>query len=127
MADDLQPGDDLLKMFRSSSASRKSRRGYVRLDPAHVPADNDAKGAEAVAKTAVLASPAAARASPGPSLKKSASTSASRTKSHPLFSFFDPSSRKKPKMKPELVRYLEYIKEGGTWDPTTNRPVIYFK
>ncbi|XP_068638773.1 uncharacterized protein [Aristolochia californica] len=127
MADDHQSGDDLLKLFRSSSTTRRSRRGYLRLDPTHVLDSNDPKtnGTEA-AGASVLASPAA-RASPSPSLKKSPSTSASRTKSHPLFSFFDKSSRKKPKVKPELMRYMEYIKEGGTWDPNSNRPVIYFK
>lgn len=58
---------------------------------------------------------------------------------HPLLSFFDVggSQRKKNKTKnkkksattakPEFSRYLEYVKEGGVWDATSNGPVIYYK
>ncbi|XP_010444789.1 PREDICTED: uncharacterized protein LOC104727391 [Camelina sativa] len=54
---------------------------------------------------------------------------------HPLFSFFDMSlKRKKQKKKstrttakPEYARYLEYVKEGGVWDNTSNEPVIYYR
>ncbi|CDY30774.1 BnaC07g16740D [Brassica napus] len=55
---------------------------------------------------------------------------------HPLLSFFDIGSQKKKKKtkkkttttaKPEFSRYLEYVKEGGVWDATSNGPVIYYK
>ncbi|KAF8104500.1 hypothetical protein N665_0171s0008 [Sinapis alba] len=53
---------------------------------------------------------------------------------HPLFSFFDVGSqRRKNKKKrtttakPEFSRYMEYVKEGGVWDATSNGPVIYYK
>ncbi|XP_009103525.1 uncharacterized protein LOC103829600 [Brassica rapa] len=56
---------------------------------------------------------------------------------HPLLSFFDIGSQRKKKKtktkkskttaKPEFSRYLEYVKEGGVWDATSNGPVIYYK
>ncbi|KAJ0239016.1 Uncharacterized protein HA466_0235360 [Hirschfeldia incana] len=55
---------------------------------------------------------------------------------HPLFSFFDIGLQRKNKKKkkknkttakPEFSRYLEYVKEGGVWDGTSNGPVIYYK
>lgn len=55
---------------------------------------------------------------------------------HPLLSFFDVRlQRKKNKTKkksttsakPEFARYLEYIKEGGVWDATSNGPAIYYR
>lgn len=27
----------------------------------------------------------------------------------------------------EFLRYLEYMKEAGSWDPISNGPVIYFR
>ncbi|KAI3415103.1 uncharacterized protein J3R85_015408 [Psidium guajava] len=48
-------------------------------------------------------------------------------KSHPLFSLFDGSRRrKKVTARPELARYLEYVKEGGLWDADSNKPVIHY-
>ncbi|XP_010548315.1 PREDICTED: uncharacterized protein LOC104819775 [Tarenaya hassleriana] len=53
--------------------------------------------------------------------------------SHPIFSLFEglysnsSSRKKKTTAKPEFSRYLEYLKEGGMWDPRSNMPVIYFK
>ncbi|KAL8143390.1 hypothetical protein V2J09_016422 [Rumex salicifolius] len=38
-----------------------------------------------------------------------------KNKSHPVFSLFN-SRRKKMSAKPELVRYMEYLKEDGRWD-----------
>ncbi|KAG2327295.1 hypothetical protein Bca4012_036297 [Brassica carinata] len=53
---------------------------------------------------------------------------------HPLLSFFDIGLQRKKKnkkskttAKPEFSRYLEYVKEGGVWDGTSNGPVIYYK
>ncbi|KAI3722811.1 hypothetical protein L2E82_33916 [Cichorium intybus] len=48
------------------------------------------------------------------------------SKVHPLFSIFERKSRKKKATaKPEFSRYMQYLKEGGTWDPNSSRPVIY--
>ncbi|CAH8365682.1 unnamed protein product [Eruca vesicaria subsp. sativa] len=55
---------------------------------------------------------------------------------HPLLSFFDVRFQKKKKKttkknlataKPEFARYMEYLKEGGVWDPNSNAPVIHYK
>lgn len=51
------------------------------------------------------------------------------TKSHPLFSLFDSTRRRRKKKttaRPEFARYLEYVKEGGLWDMNSNKPVIYY-
>lgn len=49
-------------------------------------------------------------------------------RSHPLLNFLGAPRRKKvTAVKPEFIRYLEYMKEGGRWDADSNRPVIYFK
>lgn len=50
--------------------------------------------------------------------------------SHPIFSLFDGrrrSNKKKATAKPEFSRYVEYLKEGGMWDSSSNTPIIYFK
>ncbi|THG17932.1 uncharacterized protein LOC114267822 [Camellia sinensis] len=47
---------------------------------------------------------------------------------HPWFGLFDRRRRrKKATAKPEVARYLEYVKEGGVWDVNSNMPVIYYK
>lgn len=56
---------------------------------------------------------------------------------HPLLSFFDVRFQRKkkkkttkkssPTAKPEFARYLEYVKEGGVWDPNSNAPVIHYR
>ncbi|EPS58222.1 hypothetical protein M569_16593, partial [Genlisea aurea] len=50
-------------------------------------------------------------------------------KVHPFFSFFPLAQRKKKAAtaKPEVSRYLEYLKEGGAWDSKINAPVMYYK
>lgn len=45
----------------------------------------------------------------------------------PLFSIFEKRRRKKATAKPEFARYMEYVKEGGTWDAKSNMPVIHYK
>lgn len=50
-----------------------------------------------------------------------------KKKSHPIFSFMDFAGKKKATAKPEMVRYVEYLKEGGMWDSDSNKPVIYYK
>lgn len=45
----------------------------------------------------------------------------------PIFSIFEKRRRKKATAKPEFARYMEYVKEGGTWDAKLNMPVIHYK
>ena len=50
------------------------------------------------------------------------------SKIHPIFGLtFETRRRKKPTAKPEFARYVEYLKEGGKWDVSSNMPVIYYK
>ncbi|KAI3798875.1 hypothetical protein L1987_34159 [Smallanthus sonchifolius] len=47
------------------------------------------------------------------------------SKLHPLFSLFERKSRmKKATAKPEFSRYMQYIKEGGTWDANAVKPTV---
>ncbi|XP_074365417.1 uncharacterized protein LOC141706564 [Apium graveolens] len=45
----------------------------------------------------------------------------------PIFSIFEKRRQKKATAKPEFARYMEYVKEGGTWDAKLNMPVIHYK
>ncbi|KAG6484546.1 uncharacterized protein LOC122009671 [Zingiber officinale] len=45
---------------------------------------------------------------------------------HPVIRILEAPS-KKATSRPEFLRYLEYLKEGGTWEPNSERPFIYFK
>ncbi|RYR10817.1 hypothetical protein Ahy_B05g079302 isoform E [Arachis hypogaea] len=58
---------------------------------------------------------------------KKASSNQKSTHPHPLFGFFDLRRKKKTTARPEFIRYLEYMKEGGVWDSNSNKPVIYYK
>ncbi|XP_028774634.1 uncharacterized protein LOC114731591 [Neltuma alba] len=60
-------------------------------------------------------------------LQRQPTKKTTKEKSHPLFSFMDFRRKKKPTSRPEFVRYLEYLKEGGMWDLNSNKPVIYYK
>nr|GEU83117.1 hypothetical protein [Tanacetum cinerariifolium] len=45
---------------------------------------------------------------------------------HPIFAIFGKGGRrKKATAKPEFARYMQYLKEGGVWNPNQSRPVIY--
>ena len=59
--------------------------------------------------------------------EKPAAKKASKNVSHPLFSLFYGSRKRKTTAKPEFARYLEYVKEGGLWDTKSNMPVLYYK
>lgn len=60
-------------------------------------------------------------------LQRQSTKKSTKEKSHPLFSFMDFRRKKKPTSRPEVVRYLEYLKEGGMWDLNSNKPVIHYK
>ncbi|KAL0906818.1 hypothetical protein M5K25_025343 [Dendrobium thyrsiflorum] len=58
---------------------------------------------------------------------KKAGAAAHSSKGHPVLNFFGASNKEKAAAKPEMMRYLEYMKEAGTWEPSSDSPVIYFK
>uniref|UniRef100_A0A1J3EXG7 Uncharacterized protein n=1 Tax=Noccaea caerulescens TaxID=107243 RepID=A0A1J3EXG7_NOCCA len=117
-------------MFRAMS-TRKIHGGYEKLGEEEprlkrvtsVPASvygNSRNPIEEVKKTPTT-----------PSSVKSSGSSV-----HPLFSFFDVRFQRKkkkttkkssPTAKPEFARYMEYVKEGGVWDPNSNSPVIHYR
>ncbi|XP_020584726.1 uncharacterized protein LOC110027578 [Phalaenopsis equestris] len=59
--------------------------------------------------------------------KKAAAASRTSNSSHPVLTFFGSSNKEKAAAKPEMMRYLEYMKEAGTWEPSSASPAIYFK
>lgn len=64
----------------------------------------------------------------GGNLQRQPTKKASKEKkSHPLFNFMDFRRKKKTTSRPEFARYLEYVKEGGMWDLSSNKPVLYYK
>ncbi|XP_058082692.1 uncharacterized protein LOC131230748 [Magnolia sinica] len=120
-------------MYRSS-IFKKSRRGYERLgdDSASLLSDLkspsvviEEKGNEEVAvRMASVTKNHTWKMTDSNVVKLSTKV----IKSHPLLSYFHASRRKKATtLKPEFIRYLEYVKEGGVWDPHSNRPIMYFK
>ncbi|CAI9110815.1 OLC1v1010904C1 [Oldenlandia corymbosa var. corymbosa] len=46
------------------------------------------------------------------------------SKVHPIFTLFHPRLRQKATAKPEVSRYLEYLKEGGILPTNGNMPVV---
>ncbi|KAJ0253644.1 hypothetical protein HA466_0113000 [Hirschfeldia incana] len=69
-------------------------------------------------------------------VKKTPTVKPTGSSVHPLLSFFDIRFQKKKKKKskkslttakPEFARYMEYVKEGGVWDPNSNAPVIHYR
>ncbi|KAG0458266.1 hypothetical protein HPP92_023423 [Vanilla planifolia] len=91
----------------SSLLPQKSRRGYRRLLSRPRSADASAEGVG--------------------EKKKDAAGVAPRPSSHPLLKLLRASNKEKAVAQPEFLRYLEYTREAGTWDPSSDRPVLYFK
>ncbi|XP_055961509.1 uncharacterized protein LOC130015424 [Mercurialis annua] len=58
---------------------------------------------------------------------KPASKKLTKIAAHPLFTLFDSRRKKKTTANPELTRYLQYMREGGTWNANSNMPVIFYK
>jgi hypothetical protein len=46
--------------------------------------------------------------------------------SHPVLKILN-APTKKATSRPEFLRYLEYIKEAGSWGDDSERPSIYYK
>ncbi|KAF3334822.1 hypothetical protein FCM35_KLT21426 [Carex littledalei] len=46
--------------------------------------------------------------------------------SHPVLKILD-APTKRATSRPEFLRYLEYVKEAGSWDADSERPSIYYK
>lgn len=116
-------------MFRSTSTRRGSAK-YEKLEKES--AVNGISNEELKRSTSL---PSRAQGSPlgdinlqrNPTKKASDKNNQKEKKTHPLFSFFDLRRKKKITAKPEIARYLEYVKEGGMWDLDSNKPVIYYK
>ncbi|XP_031499147.1 uncharacterized protein LOC116263548 [Nymphaea colorata] len=45
---------------------------------------------------------------------------------HPLTRLSDASECKKMTKRPETARYLNYLKEAGRWEDSSDRPVMHF-
>ena len=62
----------------------------------------------------------------GGTLKRNLTKKDTKGKSHPLLSLLYLHRKKKTTARPEFLRYLEYVKEGGIWDLNSNKAVIYY-
>ncbi|KAK4741439.1 hypothetical protein SAY87_025027 [Trapa incisa] len=125
-------------MFRALS-TRRSLQGYEKLgedEPSIGLLDVKLQRSATLPAGRFLGSqmavlPVGTKLKPSPSKKASGKSS-----SHPLFSLFERRSRKSKKAtvtaatvtaRPEFARYLNYVREGGSWDPKSNVPVIYYR
>ncbi|ESQ45437.1 hypothetical protein EUTSA_v10010834mg [Eutrema salsugineum] len=114
-------------MFRAMS-TRKSHGGYEKLG------DEEPRLKRV---TSVPASVYGNSRNPIQEVKKTPTAKATGGSVHPLLSFFDVRFQRKKKKKPtkkslatakpEFARYMEYVKEGGVWDPNSNAPVIHYR
>ncbi|KFK34336.1 hypothetical protein AALP_AA5G131900 [Arabis alpina] len=116
-------------MFRAMS-TRRVHGGYEKLG------DEEARLKRV---TSVPASVYGHSRNPIQEVKKTPTPTAKPTGGsvHPLLSFFDVHFQRKkkkttkkkssPTAKPEFARYLEYVKEGGVWDSSSNAPVIHYR
>ncbi|KAG6488334.1 uncharacterized protein LOC122007938 [Zingiber officinale] len=94
----------------NASEYRWSRQGYRRLSSQQLSIDL-AENAETTAATTTM-------------LKRSKTTSDAKV--HPVMRILHTPSKKET-VRPEFLRYLEYMREAGSWDPSSDRPTIYFK
>ncbi|KAI4314827.1 hypothetical protein L6164_027695 [Bauhinia variegata] len=122
-------------MFRSAS-TRAGPFRYERLgkETAAIPLIEGLKRSASVSASANARTFGSSRKPALGSISNSAETlqrnpteKSRKEKTHPLFGFMDFRGKKKTTSKPEFSRYLEYLKEGGTWDFNSNMPVIYYK
>ncbi|CAL9187174.1 unnamed protein product [Musa acuminata subsp. burmannicoides] len=98
-----------------ASGRRRSRRGYRRLLSRQSSFDL-AEGDEATTTTAAAATVS--------EMKRSNTTR--EIKAHPVIRIME-KPPKKATATPEFLRYLEYMREAGTWHPNSDAPAIYFK
>lgn len=118
-------------MFRSVSTKMGPRR-YERLDEDASSGEGGFMKEELKRSTSVppireMASASTSTSTSVATLQRNPTKKVSKEKSHPIFRFLDFRRKKKTTATPELVRYLEYVKEGGIWDSDSNKPVIYYK
>ncbi|CAH8385082.1 unnamed protein product [Eruca vesicaria subsp. sativa] len=114
-------------MFRAMS-TRKIHGGYEKLG------EEEPKLKRG---TSVPASVYGDSRNPVQEVKKTPTVKPTGGSVHPLLSFFDLRSQKNKNKKktkkssatakPEFARYMEYVKEGGVWDPNSNAPVIHYR
>lgn len=91
---------------------QKSRRGYRRILSHQFSFDSSEDADAKAVKTKTKAKK--------PSKRKDA-------KAHPVVAVIEASKMEKAAAKPEFLRYLEYMREAGTWDVQSEKPTIYFK
>ncbi|KAG6523084.1 uncharacterized protein LOC122048058 [Zingiber officinale] len=103
----------------NASEFRWSRRGYRRLSSRQHSFDL-AENAE----TTVATTTTTPTTSFPTTLKRSKTTR--DVKAHPVMRILQAPSKKET-ARPEFLRYLEYVREAGSWDPTSDKPTIYFK
>ncbi|XP_028760350.1 uncharacterized protein LOC114761928 [Neltuma alba] len=110
-------------MFRSASSGRGAGK-YEKLgEEASGSGDASVKGELKRSTTLASTRETGASLQRNPTKKKD-----SKEKSHPIFSFMDfGGKKKKTTARPEMVRYVEYLKEAGMWDLDSDEPVIYYK
>ncbi|XP_023749090.1 uncharacterized protein LOC111897368 [Lactuca sativa] len=116
-------------MFRAMS-TRKGRRGYDQLisEPT---ADDDLLSEPQMIRSTTLPpnffGDLPAKFVPEPKVPNFIKKEAKKlSKLDPLFSLFEKKNRKKKATaKPEFARYMQYLKEGGSWNPNSTMPVIY--
>ncbi|OIW11013.1 hypothetical protein TanjilG_22820 [Lupinus angustifolius] len=113
-------------MFRSTSTIRGSSK-YEKLEKGY---DGNETWNEELKRSTSLPSTAQGSAFEGIKLHRNLTKKGNdnkKEKIHPLFNLLDFHRKKKTMAKPELSRYLDYLKEGGIWDSDSNKPVIYYK
>ncbi|XP_074579185.1 uncharacterized protein LOC141835706 [Curcuma longa] len=98
----------------NASEYRWSRRGYSRLS-SRKPSFDLAENAETTTTATSTTTP-----------KRSKTTTRDDIKAHPVMRILQAPSKKET-ARPEFLRYLEYVREAGSWDPSSDRPTIYFK
>ncbi|XP_042466365.1 uncharacterized protein LOC122048919 [Zingiber officinale] len=96
---------------------RWSQRGYRRLSSQQHSFDL----AENIEMTAVTTTTTTTTSFPR-TLKRSKTTR--DVKAHPVMRILQAPSKKET-TRPEFLRYLEYVREAGSWDPTSDKPTIY--
>ncbi|CAN6452956.1 unnamed protein product [Victoria cruziana] len=109
-------------MLRTLSLHRDGRRYYELVEEEEPMLENsDASGSSG----SPLRRRKAATLFPGYRLLKS-KFNRKPAAIHPLTRFSDTSDCRKMIRRPEIARYLHYLKEGGRWEADSDRPVMHF-
>nr|GEX04507.1 hypothetical protein [Tanacetum cinerariifolium] len=119
-------------MFRAMSSRNKVHRGYDQLVSESTADDVliDAKMLRSTTLPANFFGKLPTKFVPDPEGPAKVVTVEKQVKKaskvHPLFSLFERRNRKKKATaRPDFSRYMQYLKEGGVWDASSAKPVIY--